>query len=132
MNRVVRQSGCIIFKNGEVVLRRTADGSLVFPKGHLEPGESEAQAATREAAEETGLAVRIVRPVGEVTFNLGEEERYVTYFQAETIRELDTWAVHLGHDVLLVPRDLVRNALTHQSSRTLWDTLDAAQKESKQ
>src|SRR5277367_6513859 len=51
----------------EVVLVRPAGrDSWVLPKGHLEPGESIAEAALREAREETGLEVSIARPLGEV------------------------------------------------------------------
>jgi 8-oxo-dGTP pyrophosphatase MutT (NUDIX family) len=130
LNRVVRQAGCIIFKNGQVVLRRAADGTLVFPKGHLELGEDEAQAAVREAAEETGLAVRLVRPLGTITFTLGDEERQVTYFLAEAVQELTSWPSHLNHDALLLLPPQVRTALSHENTRAIWDALDAAQKES--
>ena len=50
---------------GVVVVRETADGARIlllrayknwdFPKGQIEPGESELDAAKRETAEETGL-----------------------------------------------------------------------------
>ena len=51
---------------GGVIIRRTAEGLKVllirdsyrnwgFPKGHVEPGERESEAAVREVREETGL-----------------------------------------------------------------------------
>ncbi len=43
---------------------RQSDATWVFPKGTPDDGESAEQTALREVAEETGLAVRIVRPIG--------------------------------------------------------------------
>lgn len=43
-------------------------GLWSVPGGRCEPGESAAQACVREAMEETGLAVRIVRHAGQVRF----------------------------------------------------------------
>lgn len=41
-------------------------GMWSVPGGRLEPGETEREAVVRELAEETGLAVRPVRPLGSV------------------------------------------------------------------
>ena len=43
-----------------------ARGRWCEPSGRCEPGETPADAAVREAFEETGLAVRAVAPVGSV------------------------------------------------------------------
>ena len=39
-----------------------------LPKGHVEEGETLAQTAEREVAEETGIRGRVVAPLGEVEF----------------------------------------------------------------
>ena len=66
--------------SGGVVYHRTAAGYEVavvhrarhtdwsLPKGHIEEGESQEQAAVREVKEETGLDARIVAPLGEVAY----------------------------------------------------------------
>ncbi len=53
-----------------VPTRRAADGSRVLglPKGHIDPGETEQQAATREVREETGVQAELVRELGEVRY----------------------------------------------------------------
>ena len=49
----------------------------VLPKGHVEPGELDAETATREVYEETGLRARVERKLGDV--------RYVYSWEGERI-----------------------------------------------
>ncbi len=53
-----------------VPVRRAVDGSRVLglPKGHVDPGETPLQAATREVREETGLVAEPVADLGEVRY----------------------------------------------------------------
>jgi 8-oxo-dGTP pyrophosphatase MutT (NUDIX family) len=53
-----------------VPTRRAADGSkvLALPKGHLEEGESAADAALREVREEAGVVGRLVDRLGDVRY----------------------------------------------------------------
>jgi 8-oxo-dGTP pyrophosphatase MutT (NUDIX family) len=65
------------------LLGRANDGSWVFPKGTPTPGESLEQTALREVSEETGLDVRIVRPLGEMTYTFaagGERIHKIVHF----------------------------------------------------
>jgi 8-oxo-dGTP pyrophosphatase MutT (NUDIX family) len=50
--------------------RRPDDGALVWsiPKGHVEAGESDEDAALREVREETGLDAEIEKKLGDVTY----------------------------------------------------------------
>ncbi len=50
--------GVILGDSGAVALVRTRDGNgaWLFPKGHIEQGETDEDAAQREIREETGLA----------------------------------------------------------------------------
>ncbi|MCL6446012.1 MAG: NUDIX domain-containing protein [Alicyclobacillus sp.] len=56
----------IIFdQRGRVLLQRRADvGLWGIPSGHVEPGETVANAAVREVWEETGLQTRVKRLIG--------------------------------------------------------------------
>ena len=53
-----------------VIGRTNAHGNLSWslPKGHLEEGESLEAAAIREVSEETGIAGRVVAPLGIIDF----------------------------------------------------------------
>ncbi len=48
-----------------------------LPKGHLEPGESAAQAAVREVAEETGITGRIVAALASIEYWFSSYERRI-------------------------------------------------------
>jgi len=64
----------VVVRDGQVVVivptRRAADGSrvLALPKGHVDPGETPVQAATREVREETGIRAEPVAPLGETRY----------------------------------------------------------------
>jgi 8-oxo-dGTP pyrophosphatase MutT (NUDIX family) len=64
-------AGGVVVRGQQVVTivptRRAADGSrvLALPKGHIDPGESTIQAATREVREETGIVAEPVCELGE-------------------------------------------------------------------
>jgi 8-oxo-dGTP pyrophosphatase MutT (NUDIX family) len=72
---------------GGLIWRRASDGSVsmvmvrpagrstwVLPKGHLEAGETVAQAAMREAREESGLTVGAIEPLGEISYVYSSHE----------------------------------------------------------
>lgn len=53
--RVLGAGGVLFNPAGEVLLIRDRMGYWVFPKGHLDEGETPEQAALREVREETGI-----------------------------------------------------------------------------
>ena len=67
-------AGGVVLRDGEVVVivptRRAADGRkvLALPKGHVDPGETAAQAAQREVREEAGVDTELVGELGEVRY----------------------------------------------------------------
>ncbi len=53
-----------------LISRHDRRGRLIwsFPKGHLEEGETDRDAAIREVAEETGIQAAVLEPLGEIDF----------------------------------------------------------------
>jgi 8-oxo-dGTP pyrophosphatase MutT (NUDIX family) len=61
-----------------IIARRNRGGKLEWclPKGHLEQGETEADAAVREIQEETGIRGTVVKHLGTIDYwFLGEDHR---------------------------------------------------------
>lgn len=66
----------VVERGGEFLLvEERVDGALLLnqPAGHLEPGESLAQAARRETLEETGWTVRLQALLGVYRYTLPDE-----------------------------------------------------------
>ena len=110
----------------EVVLAgRHADGTWVFPKGTPDKGEEIEDTAVREVEEETGLHVRIVRPLGTIDYwfaSPGERvHKFVHFFLMEAIggdvsrhdREYD--------EVRWLPVDEARRRLSFDTYRDILD-----------
>ena len=57
---VVGAGGVVFNKRGEVLLIRDRQGYWVFPKGHVDEGETIEQTALREVEEETGIEARVL------------------------------------------------------------------------
>ena len=68
-----------------LVKARKDPSQWIFPKGHIEPGETAAEAAVRELQEEAGVIGEALYPVGTSTFRSGDEDVEVTYFLARLV-----------------------------------------------
>ena len=85
-----KQAGAIVVRAGKngprillVTARRNPD-NWIFPKGHVEAGETLRAAAVREAREEAGVAGNVVCPAGRMSFEFGENTYRVSYFVVRT------------------------------------------------
>jgi diadenosine hexaphosphate hydrolase (ATP-forming) len=80
----IRGAGGIVFnKEGKVLLLRHQQGAWVFPKGHIDPGESELEAAQREVYEEAGIAASCLDEAVRLQTryrNDRQEERLIDWF----------------------------------------------------
>ncbi|HUQ83450.1 MAG TPA: NUDIX domain-containing protein [Gemmatimonadaceae bacterium] len=84
--KVVRQAGAIVvrFDDDEprllLVTARRNPKTWIFPKGHIEAGETPAEAAVREAREEAGVVGRALGSVGSLELDLEDVSVDVEYF----------------------------------------------------
>ena len=86
-----KSCGALVYtrEDGEIryVIQRSLEGVYGFPKGHMEPGETEEETALREIREEAGLTVRLIPGYREtVEYPLPKKPgtmKHVVYFLAE-------------------------------------------------
>jgi ADP-ribose pyrophosphatase YjhB (NUDIX family) len=83
----VAQAGGLVVRDKDdllavLLVRAKKDPTVwVFPKGHIEAGESAAEAAVREVQEESGVVAELVGPIGAAQeFQSGTELVSVQYF----------------------------------------------------
>lgn len=120
MTQIVQAGGVVLLDKG-IVLRRTATGEWVFPKGHLEEGELLREAALREVAEETGLRCQVLFEVGRINYLLGDDEYLVHLFAMEVIEKLSFWRYHQGKDAFLFSPEEALERLTFPDTRKVLE-----------
>jgi 8-oxo-dGTP pyrophosphatase MutT (NUDIX family) len=90
---LIRQSGAIIVRlDGDepqvlLVTAKRNPKRWIFPKGHIEKGESAEDAALREAREEAGVLVKSIGPAGSLEYHFLGAGFRVEYFLAVLKRE---------------------------------------------
>ncbi len=108
-----------------LLVHRTKQRDVSFPKGKLDPGESMPRAAVRETLEETGLSVTLGTNLGVINYSLPDgREKTVQYWAAEVTES----AVHAstfcpnGEISALewVPLEQVRERLSYKADRQLF------------
>lgn len=119
--------------HGEIVMikqYRHGPGKIVLeiPAGMIEPGESPAEAATRECLEETGYRVEVPRPIGVLNPNPAFLDNRLHSFHAENVERVDDAQITPTEqtEVVLVPKSdlldlLLSDAIDHALvAATLW------------
>ena len=83
---IIEQAGAIAYKNTEkgplvlIVRAKKNSSHWIFPKGHIDPGETAAEAGIRELEEEAGITGTIIRQAGAEEFTMLDKTYQVTYF----------------------------------------------------
>ena len=71
-----------------LVETKASPKTWVLPKGHIDPGETDMQAAVREVMEEAGVVARPMGVVGWAKFKSGSEAIVAKYYLMEKIGEV--------------------------------------------
>jgi 8-oxo-dGTP pyrophosphatase MutT (NUDIX family) len=90
---LIRQSGAIMVRHDGkeprvllVTAKRNRE-NWIFPKGHIEKGETAEAAALREAKEEAGVVGKLIGPAGVLEYSFLGVNARVEYFLAELTHE---------------------------------------------
>ena len=84
--------GVVVRRDGDatrflLVTARRQPGLWVFPKGHIEPGETPEQAAEREVLEEAGVRASVIAPVGATEFRSARGAVRAQFYLMEFVSE---------------------------------------------
>ena len=128
MNEVVRAAGGLVVRESErgvevLVVHRSHYDDWTFPKGKVEPGESDEACATREVEEETGLRCELgdELPSTSYTDGLGRAKR-VRYWRMRVVAGELAFAHEVG-DARWVTADEAVEVLTYARDLALLDAL---------
>jgi 8-oxo-dGTP pyrophosphatase MutT (NUDIX family) len=82
---VIPQAGAIAFRSASqsaqvLLVRSKHNPHWIFPKGHVEPGETATQAALRELGEEAAVTGDLVGHVGVLDRSVGADVQRVEYY----------------------------------------------------
>ena len=123
MSRAVPQAGGIAFRGrgGDLsillVSSKKEAGFWIFPKGHVESGETAAQAGVRETMEEAGVAGDLLGPIGAPLEYDWHGKRYtVQYFLLRATSESPAGD---GRAILWLPYEEALRTLSFDDTRRL-------------
>jgi len=99
-----------------LVTARRQPGLWVFPKGHIEVGETPEQAAVREVVEEAGVEATVVAPIGATEFRSARGPVRAQFYLMDFVSETAP-----GEDRRLawMTADEARRALIYEDARLL-------------
>ena len=125
---VVRAGGGIVWRRGRgggveiVLVRRSGYDEWSLPKGKLQAGETEAQAALREVQEETGLRCRLGREVGTSAYRDPKRRPKTVRYWEMTPTAGTLAAANEIDDARWVPLAEAPGLLTYTHDRRLLDS----------
>jgi 8-oxo-dGTP pyrophosphatase MutT (NUDIX family) len=120
---LIEQAGAIAVRGSDdglevLLVRARKSPAWIFPKGHIEGGESAEQAAVRELLEESGVIGTPVCVVGSSRFRSGPDEVEVIYY---LVRFLRSGVSEEDREIRWCRIDQARTLLTYEDSRRLLD-----------
>ena len=104
-----------------LLIRHNKGRHVSFPKGHVEPGETESQTAEREILEETGLRVRVDRRFrAENRYNIRPDtQKLVVIFAAVTEFDKITPQPEEIAEAFWLPIEEAATRLTYERDRKI-------------
>src|ERR1051325_5571800 len=123
INQIPSHAGGVVFRKSPnaweylLVRARKPPDAWVFPKGHIEKGETPETAATREVMEEAGVQVRIIARAGRLRFDSEYAEMFLMAYQSDADTAAERECAWLSFDAALA-------SLSFEESRALLKSAD--------
>lgn len=118
-----KSCGTITINDNQVLLVKQKSGIYGFPKGHINIGETEIEAAQRETKEETNIDVQIISHLRySISYIIDDEiNKEVVYFvaQAKENQELKRQESEIDSVFWAYMEDVI-NILTFDNLKELW------------
>ena len=113
--------GVVFDEAGRVLVLTLAGGETVFPKGHIEPGETALEAAVREVEEETGVKAWCDDPTEYTTSYVNPRgvPRRVTWFAMRASGQTPVVTERGLRSARFHPVGEALRLLTHEDNREL-------------
>ena len=127
MTEIVRAAGGVVRREGEdgvveiLVVHRPAYDDWSFPKGKLEPGEAEEDAAVREVEEETGLRCTLVSELATTRYRDARGRPKTARYWLMTPDGGRLEAANEVDEVRFVPLDEASALLSYERDREVLD-----------
>jgi len=131
MTRTILAAGTVCWRRVDdelmvLLVHRTRQRDVSFPKGKLDKGESMPQAAARETLEETGIAVTLGANLGTIHYTLPTGgEKTVQYWAAEVTETAVHASTFKPNDEISalewVPLSRVPKRLSYRADRELFE-----------
>ena len=127
MTETVLAGGGIVWRHDEgaeleiVLVHRPAYDDWSFPKGKLDPDETETQAALREVEEETGLVCRLGPEIGTTRYRDSKRRPKTVRYWEMTPTAGTLAAANEVDDARWVPLGEAPGLLTYEHDRRLLD-----------
>lgn len=136
--RIIQAAGAVVFRRGGEVLlvHRPKYDDWSFPKGKLDRGELAPTAAVREVDEETGMRIRLHRPLGPQRYPVKGGRKLVHYWTGRLLDPSDDDVSNHCREgeidrVAWVPIDVALKQLTYRHDRaTLREAMVARKRTS--
>lgn len=117
----IQQAGAVAVRQGKtprflLVTSRRTPTRWIFPKGHIEPGETVVDAALRELEEEAGVRGKPLRTLDAIRFRSGADEVEIRYVLVAATNDGEE---REGRRLKWLKLDDALDALSHDESRAL-------------
>ncbi len=115
-------AGGLVFYNRRLLMIHRIRGTWIFPKGHIDPGETPEEAALREVREESGIQARITRKLSETSYRFIENglthHKTVQWFLMEALSDQVVLETELFNDSAWISEPEI-NRLTYTNDRRI-------------